>query len=296
MPCEFLAMNKAKSFLVELKHFVMSRIFLRNFSMILGSLLLLVALTLWGLGFYTKHGESIEVPNLVGMQQTQALEMLDARDLRVDTSYDSRPGVPHWEVLEQQPKPKSRVKESRTIYLTINDTSRRQRVKIYYRDVIGQHLRNAERLFSTAQYNIRIGKKEYIAGKGENTIAEVQYEGKTLFKVIDAVRGERIPKKPAQIPQGATIDLILYKGVDAEPKPAPDLLCKTFETAEFELAAGHFNIGSVQGDISIGGSIEDTLSGYIWKQSPRAGSEITMGQNINLYIQKERPDFCPETE
>ena len=77
---------------------------------------LLLVLTLWWLRCYTNHGESIEVPNFVGSSYKEALRIAKAKDFNVaitDSIYleGKLPG----EVLTQNPKAKSFVKEGRTI-------------------------------------------------------------------------------------------------------------------------------------------------------------------------------------
>lgn len=100
---------------------------IRRFLPILVSLLLmlvivliLVFISMKGLNIYTKHDESINVPNVKGSQEEIAATILAKSDLSyeiVDSVYrnDGEPGA----VLEQIPKEGSKVKRERTIYLVI---------------------------------------------------------------------------------------------------------------------------------------------------------------------------------
>jgi hypothetical protein len=80
----------------------------------------LFLLTFWWLKCYTNHGESLQVPNFVGMGYREATQKARARDFEVivnDSMYV--PGKPPGEVVAQNPEPESRVKEGRTLYFTV---------------------------------------------------------------------------------------------------------------------------------------------------------------------------------
>ena len=82
---------------------------------------LLVGGTFWWLDHYTRHGESVEVPDVVDLFYDDADILLAEHEMYatiVDSMYiDDRPrGV----VLDQVPRAGSSVKRGRTIYLTVN--------------------------------------------------------------------------------------------------------------------------------------------------------------------------------
>ncbi|MDR2954457.1 MAG: PASTA domain-containing protein [Prevotella sp.] len=83
-------------------------------------LVVVIAITLFALDLYTKHGESIKVPPVKGMQVEDAAKILEGANLEyeiIDSLYQSEgvPGV----ILEQIPKEESNVKKGRTILLVI---------------------------------------------------------------------------------------------------------------------------------------------------------------------------------
>lgn len=83
----------------------------------------LVALFLFGLSVYTKHGESVTVPSVVGMQETEAAKVLKAASLRyeiVEFVYltDGTPGA----VIDQIPEENSKVKKDRVVFLRAQAT------------------------------------------------------------------------------------------------------------------------------------------------------------------------------
>ncbi len=85
---------------------------------------LLFAAVIYGLTVYTHHGEGIAVPDLYGMDINEAESQLGSQNLYVvvsDTGYNKRMDADC--ILMQTPGAGSKVKEGRTIYVTINSTS-----------------------------------------------------------------------------------------------------------------------------------------------------------------------------
>jgi beta-lactam-binding protein with PASTA domain len=83
---------------------------------------IVLALVVWqGMDSYTHHGESIQVPELKGLQMTDAqyrLEQLGLHAMVVDSSYHK--GMAPGCVLDYTPTAGRRVKSGRNIYITIN--------------------------------------------------------------------------------------------------------------------------------------------------------------------------------
>ena len=89
-------------------------------AMVLVGIALCIGLWVW-MNWYTKHGESVEVPEVKGMMISDAeyaLEELNLVTVVVDSAYVRK--QPAGIVLEQKPAPGSKVKSGREIYLTIN--------------------------------------------------------------------------------------------------------------------------------------------------------------------------------
>ena len=70
---------------------------------------------------YTRHGESLTLPNLKGLSFEEVEKILAQKKLRyiiTDTAFiDS---MPKGSVVEQNPSENTKVKEGRFIYITIN--------------------------------------------------------------------------------------------------------------------------------------------------------------------------------
>ena len=93
----------------------------------LGGLFIAIILTLsyFGLDAYTRHGDKIIVPAVIGSKPFEAEAKLSEMGLRmkiIDTVYldKMKPGV----ILEQLPLANEDVKSGRILYVTVNATSR----------------------------------------------------------------------------------------------------------------------------------------------------------------------------
>ena len=90
-----------------------------------GAFLLWAAFAL--LKVYTRWGEAIEVPSVVGLSRAEAdaeFRKLDLRMEIIDSVYvdSAKPGV----VMESNPRPGSKVKSDRVIFVTVNANAARQ--------------------------------------------------------------------------------------------------------------------------------------------------------------------------
>lgn len=106
--------------------FLKEKKFWINLFVAIGTLSLIIFLLFKGLAMYTNHSESIEVPDLVGMDVKEAqkkIEAIDGKLIQVDSLYevpqnvemDIKPGC----VIMQNPKPHDKVKKGRRFYLTV---------------------------------------------------------------------------------------------------------------------------------------------------------------------------------
>lgn len=250
---------------------------------------LLIQVALWSMKWYTLHGESIEVPNLTNMNIKEAEKLLATRKLTLEVVDSICKGTSNGGIIkEQNPKPAQRVKESRKIYLTV---TRHQEctVNIYYDQLIGRADKQVKRFLMRS--NLKVGKTTYRpGGKAENTVVEASVNGTPLFVEADPTKGEKKPEEARPVPQGAVVDLVVLEGIDASPKKVPDLLCGTYGAAEFAIKGSQFNMGQ----INYSGTIIDTLKAWVWKQSPSANDNATLGSGVDIWLTAEYPEGCEE--
>ena len=93
--------------------------------------ILIVVVLLWGtfkwMAVYTKHGKAVEVPDVRGLQVQQAAPFFEKNSVQftvVDSIYSTQ--LPPGSIVETVPPSKSKVKEGRNIFVTINAVNPRQ--------------------------------------------------------------------------------------------------------------------------------------------------------------------------
>ncbi len=92
-------------------------------AMVLVLVLAVVGVDFW-LASYTRHGETVKVPDVMQMSYDNATKLMEMNGLRIlvnDTGYNRR--LPADCILMQSPEADAVVKEDRTVYVTINSDS-----------------------------------------------------------------------------------------------------------------------------------------------------------------------------
>lgn len=191
--------------LKEFFSFKQNRVFWLN---IIGMAVFVVAVmwgTLKGIDIYTRHGESISVPDVKGMTAENAIRTLAQSKLVavvVDSTYAT--GVPYGAVVDQSPLQGARVKDGRQVYLTICTNNMPTRA---IPDVIdNSSLREAQARLQAAGF--KLTDNEYTSGD-KDWVYGLRYQGRQLAP------GDRIPV-------GATVTLIV--GGDGTGDMMPDSL------------------------------------------------------------------------
>ncbi|EJW91485.1 PASTA domain containing protein [gut metagenome] len=140
-------------------------------------------LTLEWLDQYTRHGQAVIVPDVKGMNLQQADQQLTAKTLKavvVDSNFVK--GVTPGSVLDQNPAGGFKVKEGRTIYLTINAQSA---PRIAVPDIMdNSSLRQAEAKLRALGF--KLTDPEWIAGE-KDWVYSIKYQGR------DLQAGEKVP-------------------------------------------------------------------------------------------------------
>ena len=139
----------------------------------------------FGLDYYTHHGESIVVPNVVNMQYDAAKEKLADLGLEImvnDTGYNQK--LPPDCILEQSPIDGKRVKGGYIVYVTINSAGA---PTLVLPDIIdnGSWREVRSKLLSMG---FRLAEPEYIPGE-KDWIYGVKVGGRSI-KVGDRVSVE----------------------------------------------------------------------------------------------------------
>jgi eukaryotic-like serine/threonine-protein kinase len=250
--------------------FLKSKLFWKQVLIAAVSIIIILFLTFKWLSVYTKHGESVTVPDLKGMSLNSALELLDNQHFRyvIDSVYNDK--FPPGTVMEQEPTANSQVKENRTIYLTIVSIIP---PSVKLPDLIDVSYREAAAIVES--YGLRVGQLIYKPDLAQNAVLGIIFKGKEI-------------EKGFLLPKGSAIDLILGDGYGNTKVLIPNLIGLAYDEALFVLQGSKLNIGSVIFD----NEDTDTVHSKIYKQSPdfstdTAVNKISQGEAIDIYLRKE---------
>ncbi len=226
-------------------------------------LLLAVALvygSLSALRYFTRHGEHVTVPQVVGVKTNDAIRLLESKGFSVEI-YDSIyvDSMPLGVVLKQIPEANSNVKVNRRILITVN------RVTLPLVDVPnvqGKTLEFAMQILKRSHLNI--GDTTFRPDFMKGSVLEQTYNG------LPIAAGTKLP-------WGTPIDLLVGKGLDSIPFPVPDMRGLTFGVVDTLLK----NRGLLLGAVIADPDVLDSANAFIWKQTPPPYNSL----NQKVYIQ-----------
>jgi beta-lactam-binding protein with PASTA domain len=217
------------------------------------------------LSVFTQHGEEIEVPDLSNLPVDELEQLIIENELRfsiVDSTYISgkQPGL----VYEQDPKPGSKVKRNRTIYISITSSNT---PKVKLPELIDLSLRKATIDLKNAGLNL--GQLIMRPDIANNVVLEMQIGGNKVY-----------PGR--ELPRGSSVDFVVgIYNVDSLV-PIPNLLGLTIEEARFYLSESALYLGRV-GYEKI---ISDTSKALVTRQFPESidGELINTMSYIDIWV------------
>ncbi|GJM36523.1 MAG: hypothetical protein DHS20C18_55240 [Saprospiraceae bacterium] len=273
--------TKIKAFFTPIWLFLKSTVFLKNLGMMLAFFLVLFLITTNWLKCYTKHGESMQVDSYIGMDLKDAKRKAKSRSLSVvvlDSIFD--PDNTPNEVYQQIPSPLSRIKENRTIYLSVYGGVAPEIPLPELKSSGYDYERYASQLKNRKIKSV-VRERKFDNKLEEKTILNIYYQDKEIT--------ENDLKKGFKVPQGSTLEFIITKQT-TEWVILPNLVCSQYDEGTFLITANKLSLGSVYGDVI------DKESAYIWKQEPAYSPDqrIRIGQQIDIYLTDDRPRGCPE--
>lgn len=245
---------------------IRSKIFMLHFSLSVGVVVVLLFITYLWLSSFTNHGESITVPNLKGMKFQELEAFLKDKNMQVkiaDSStfmIDKPPGI----VIEQDPAPNEKVKDGRTVYVTITRTVPPQ---VKFPNLIDVSQRQAEAILNS--YGLRVGQLIYKPDLAKNAVLAVLFKGANL-------------KSGDELKKGSTVDLVLGDGIGNTAVDVPDFKGLTLDEVLFVLQGSSLN----QGAIVFDESVHDSSSAKVYRQIPEPGdsSVIKQGESIDFFF------------
>lgn len=244
--------------------------FLKNIGLMIaiGASLLLFFFYVY-LPLSTNHNETITVPDVEGMAFESINELLTNRDLRYQVTTDSgyAEDMQPLAILSQNPKPGSKVKENRMVYLTLNAKVPPQ---VRMPNLIGTDSQNAEDILESN--GLKLGVISYVPDRRLNAVIEQRMNDETL-------------EANTLIYKGSTIDLVIGNGEGNTRFAMPDFIGRTLEEAKFQISASGLKLTEIY-------YIEnDTVQGpIVYKQLPPVGREIRTDDLVEIWINQMDPD------
>jgi beta-lactam-binding protein with PASTA domain len=260
---------------IEIYCFITAPIVLKNCLSILAIIGAMILTSTYWMQCYTTHGETIEVPELSGVSYKEAKKKASRHDLDVaiaDSIYqiDKPAGL----VILQDPKPGDRVKENRTIYLTVtkNNPDLLKLPSLRGNDDFERYSKTLKSL----GLKPRITSTVFDEKLEQNTIVTVQYRGEDITRKIDIGAG-------VQVNMGEFIDFVVSSGAEGLVAEVPDLGCMTLDAAREALQPTGKTIKSIQHI----GQITREDDAYVLRYNVN-------GDEIDVYVVQKRPATCPE--
>jgi beta-lactam-binding protein with PASTA domain len=273
--------TKAKIYLEEAWQFLKSPIFLRNFAgivlMVFGS----IYIVRWSLKIYTRHGESIQVPDYTGMDMRDAMRKAEKQNfsiVAIDSFFDSnkRPNT----IYQQDPMPNQRAKEGRTIYVS---KYRAQADSVLLPTLVraGYNFEQYRTKLKRIDVEARIKERIFDNKQEENSVLHFFHNG---LKITDDML-----RRGVKVPRGSTLEFVITERITNEVA-LPDLICKRYDEAKFLLTTSNLTLGQTSGAEGEEGNA------YVYRQEPEfiPGQMVIKGSSIDLYLTTTRPDGCPE--
>lgn len=235
-------------------------------------LVVLVIFTSGAVAFYTvffSAGNDITMPLLRNMSLSEAEQEASRLGLTINTT-SVESSLPQWQVVAQEPEVGARVRNDRTIILTVSRGGPRRSIP----DV--RRLAVAEAQSTLQEHGFNIGSIIYIQDNSR--------PGGTVIA--------QSPSGPANIPTDQSVDLLVsHGGASADGRIiVPDVAGMSERQARELLTASGFRIAAVDSAFSL-----NDASGHVMSTRPSGGTAAMAGDGIRLRVAtNRRPGATPE--
>ena len=254
---------------MKLFRFITTRVFWINIALIILVLtLLFFGLNSWLKG-YTRHGDTLEVPDLRRLDFAEAEEIAAGVNLELtvlDTA-EFTSEFPRGSIIDQYPSPGAHVKEGREIKLTVNRLKPR---KIEMPKLIEKTKRRA--IYDLESKGFKIGELSYVPYIGKDVVVKMK------------VRGEEV-EAGTRFERGTVVDLVLGQGLSNTKIMVPYLRFLSEEEARDKILGGSLNIGSVIFDPEV----EDSGAALVYRQYPPPSliPSVSMGGEVDIWLTED---------
>ncbi len=213
----------------------------------------------------TRHGKTVTAPDFTNLTVAEAQELAHSSHVSVkvvDSVFVRRlsGGV----VYRQLPKAGSKVKEGRSIFLTINSVVPR---KVVMPNLYGYSVTEARSELQNRGLNM--GYLNYVRDIATNTVLEQMVDG------VEVKAGDLVVS-------GSTVDLTVAVASEDNRTEVPRVIGMKYVSAVDALHDKFLNVGTVRFDPDIR-TYADSVNAVVYKQEAE-GEEKPLGSTVNLYL------------
>lgn len=259
-------MHTQKTYHMDFLKFLISKTFLRHLALAAAiSVVILLVILVW-MKIYTHHGRTITVPNLTGLTQDEVDDVVSSRRLNyevIDSIFADE--MPRGTVVKQNPRPSSKVKVRRTIFVTMNAINPE---KVTMPNLVS--LSDRQAILALENAGLELGEISYQPDFAVNSVLQQNLNGSVI-------------KEGTQIEKGTKIDLILGMGLSNETTTVPDLTGLDLEAAKLKISGHFLNFGLATFDQSVENEEDSTLA-FVYRQNPDYNGFSSVKKGVEVFL------------
>jgi Uncharacterized protein conserved in bacteria len=257
-----------KEFIVNSSKAALDNFYVRNILYAFAGFIILLLLTMLALNIFTRHGSTYEVPNFSGKTVSEIQKMTNNGNLTIEVSdsvyIDSRNrGI----IVDQNPKPNTKVKSGRRIFVTINSVIP---IMVPMPNLIDLSNRQAKAILD--QQGLKIAKLSFAPDIAANNVLAQKIKG---YSVAPGTK----------VPRGSKVELVLGLGINNPQTGIPILAGLSSEEAQSRIFESSLNVGEVRFDETVK-TYADSINAKVYNQYPTATSNpgFMFGSRVNIWL------------
>lgn len=229
---------------------------------------------------YTRHGVSVQVPDVENMEFEQARSLVSAQGLQVERQEGRyNPNVPQGRVVDQNPPPETGVKPGRRVYLTINSG---EAPTVSLPDLTGTSLREARNRLTSLGLDVGRVRVDSIPSPYPQTVTRQR------------------PEPGDSLEQGNAVDLWYSEGLGSQQVTVPNVRGLRVERARRQLLQQKLryvvidpNASAEDEGAEAGAASATDAARWVRQQGQAPGSTVRAGTEIRLFTTTDSTKVKP---